>query len=286
VVLGGKGKAADHVVDTVGIFDASTDTWSSLPPMSTKREAYKDPAVGVSGDKIKLLVAGGKSNEGKHSLKSAECYDMKEKKWFALPNMIAPRSQTAGVFLADGVTFIVSGGFDEARVERLATCEQYNLITNVWTPVASLSKPFYGHCCVLYKNKPVVLGGECIRGWFSHFNPCEQYNAVSNKWSPFPSLGKVGAHLGAAVVQDKIYVVDPYVVQVFIGGSWTEIPPVKLQNPYSNTAVCLWNKLVVLGVDHKGNTVVKEFNPATGEWSDVPNLTSHCSQWFDFAVSF
>ena len=186
-------------LNTVEMFNPMKNTWSMLAPMSTKRCYH---AVGISGDKNNVVVAGGRNDTSGAVLSSAEWYNFNANKWDALPNISTYRTSTGGVFLADGTTFLVTGGYNGSRI--LSSCEQLNITTRTWSFAASLSISRGFHCTVLYNGKPVVLGGLNVSSYA--LDSCEQYTPTTNAWTGFPALKMVRYWGGATVIQSRIYI--------------------------------------------------------------------------------
>ena len=254
-------------------------TGTALPLGLMKDRRYA--TMGISGNKSKLVVVGGR--EYLNCLSSAECYDFGTKQWEALPNMRTKRGTTSGVFLADGLTFLVTGG-DNGKI--LSSCEQLSLTTRTWSPAAVLSGPRGGHCTVLYNSKPVVLGGCNGSGWL---NMCEQYSPTNNTWSIFPAFKSGRAYFAAAVVLDKLYIAGGMgaadSVEVYDGSAWADLPFSLPQNTrYNCTMICMQGKLVVIGKNRNGIHIYTLPNDEekTGEWKDNGTLYYRGSQYFGF----
>jgi hypothetical protein len=58
-------------------------------------------------------------------------------------------------------------------------------------------------------------------------------------------------------------------VEVFDGASWTELLTILPRDRYGFAAVCLQDKLVMLGGDE---VEVDVYDPVTKEWSELPQM--------------
>lgn len=218
---------------------------------------YFSPAVAYLPKTHCIIIAGGWDHT-RETLCHTQMFDFTELVWKDQPPMKTKRDFTAGVCLADGITFLVCGGRCEPQT--LSSCEQFDSKTKTWTSVASLSTPRRDHTMVSYKGTPVVLGGkhEIL------LNTAERYEM--GEWSPFPPFNVARRDFGAAVVYDKIYIAGGRIdgghsgtleaysstIEAYDGASWS-ILPTELPSGarYEHTAVCFHNKLAVFGGNNR-----------------------------------
>jgi influenza virus NS1A-binding protein len=113
-------------VDSVEVFDVSTNAWSELPKLNTARGRFDATQI------EDCLYACGGSN-GASELNSAECFDSAMNKWVALPDMSVKRSY-AGVVALNGKVYVV-GGWNGSS---LSSCEVYDPSTGTWSSTAPL----------------------------------------------------------------------------------------------------------------------------------------------------
>lgn len=219
-----------------------TSEWSHAIVPLMRRYRYAYPAISYLPGANAIIVAGGQNSI--FPLSSVETFDFSKMIWIEQPPMSIMRKRTAGICLADGITFLVCGGDDG---DNLSSCEQFNSITRTWSPVADMLAPRMLHSMVLYKGIPIVLGGI----YDGELNTCEQYE--SGKWSSFPAFDISRYEFGAAVVLDKIYIAGGYInshtlstVEFYDGASWS-IMPTKIPPRARNAVVGLQDKLIVLG---------------------------------------
>jgi kelch-like protein 2/3 len=74
-----------------------------------------------------LLVIGGQAPK---AIRSVECYDLKEQKWYAACGMPSRRCR-AGLVLLDNKVYVV-GGFNGSL--RVKTVDVYDIQTDQWAP--------------------------------------------------------------------------------------------------------------------------------------------------------
>jgi hypothetical protein len=264
---------------SVEMFESETGTWTALPDMSSERGLGPASCV-VGGSKI--IVAGGRER-GDGYLASAEVFDFETKKWTAIAPMREERSFFSGVLLDDGVTFLVTGGYNGAY---LASCEQRDTTTMTWSAAPAMATARCKHCTVLYKKNAVVLGGHSATAL------CEEFDATARKWTTFPPLTQTRYDHGACVLNDeKIFVSGGWVnysvsasVEVFDGVKWSVLDAV-LSATRSDHACAVWEgKVVVLGGTKEG---IEVFDEAEKKWrSDVIPKMSTPSRLNLTAVSF
>lgn len=218
------------------------------------------PAMAFIPGRNVFIVAGG--NDEGSLLSFVEVLDLSAMTWKDGPPMATVRDSSAGVCLADGTTFMVCGGYDGTQ---LSSCELFD--GEKWSSAANMSASRGDHSTVLYKDKPVALGGYSGE---ESLATAEQYDHSTNVWAPFPSFEMPRSSFGAAVVLDKIYVtggVDYHSmgwVEVFDGNAWSFLSSgLPSGCRYNHTAVCFEDKLVVLG-----GTILKMdvYDPIDDEW--------------------
>lgn len=245
----------------------SDKQWSGevIPLMKPIRAS---PSIAFIPGRNVIIVAGGRDNcnDDEHLFSSVAKLDLSTMTWSDEPPMATVRGGAAGVCLADGITFIVCGGYNNKTA--LSSCELFD--GKAWAAAADMLVARNFHAMVLYRGQPVVLGGE--NGIYLHLNMAEQYDYSTNTWSPFPSFAILRSRLSAAVVLDKIYITGGSTyrtldyVEVFDGNAWSTMPFRLPSGPRDeHAAVCFEDKLVVLGGTRKK---VDVFDPNENKWVD------------------
>lgn len=133
VVGGQTGPGCDwSFVNTMEVYDPTTDTWAPGPPMPTIRTALS--AVVVKG---KLYAIGGLANDCmNHHLAVVEAYDPMTGQWTQRASMNEGRAWPAAVVAGDGYIYVAGGSTSDYPTTD--TVEQYNPDTDTWTYVASM----------------------------------------------------------------------------------------------------------------------------------------------------
>ncbi|ELT91499.1 hypothetical protein CAPTEDRAFT_172031 [Capitella teleta] len=190
VAMGGYDRG--ECVDSVEVFDVSTNSWSELPKLLTARGRFDATQIDD------CLYACGGSN-GASELNSAECFNSTLNKWLALPDMASNRSN-AGVVALNGKVYAV-GGWNGSS---LASCEVYDPDTDAWTSIASLKYGRSQAAVCAYGGCIYAVGGcdawKCLAS-------AERYNPETDEWTSIASAGTPRRGAGVQVFNDKLYVV-------------------------------------------------------------------------------
>jgi len=142
-------------LDTVEVYDPSSDTWSTAAPMPTRK--YDLAAVGMNG---KLYVIGGSalsstSPTGVAVLRTVEVYDPSTNTWSTASHpMPTPRAQLAAVAL-NGNAYAI-GGFDSSPVNAV---EVYHASVDSWTGGTGLAGNRFGLAAAEVNGMIYALGG-------------------------------------------------------------------------------------------------------------------------------
>ena len=142
------------------VYDAATDTWSSVAAMHTSRERHT--AVSLADGRV--LVAGGLTLmfegdfPGTIPTATAEIYDPWSDTWVAAAPMTDARYGHTTTLLASGRVLVTGGMSDSYGV--LASAETYDPATDTWTLLPSMSVPRMNATATLVSDHGlVVIGG-------------------------------------------------------------------------------------------------------------------------------
>ncbi|XP_054167851.1 kelch-like protein 3 [Oppia nitens] len=100
-------------------------------------------------------------------------------------------------------TIYICGGSSDDSTGYLSNCYQYNQQTGVWLTIKSMSTPRYEYRLVSNKNQLYAIGGY---GGTKYLNTVETYNQQTNQWQSLASLRITRSNIGAALINDTIYV--------------------------------------------------------------------------------
>ncbi len=158
-------------VNTVYMYDPTTDVWTQKASMSIARETS---AVAVDG---KIYAIGGFNGTSPsfNILSSVEMYNPGTNTWSTMPSMITPRFGENCIVIG-GIIYAV-GGFTNSSYSATNTIEKYNTETNTWIPwdgssfQLSLARGWMGASVI--DNNIYVFGG--MNASTNLYNRLEQY---------------------------------------------------------------------------------------------------------------
>lgn len=218
---------------------------SPAPPLRDARQHHTATLLADG----RVLVVGGRGNDGLSTLSSCELFDPKKQRWARCAPLKVARSHHAATALDDGRLLVTGGTTHESaagqnRFVALASVELYDPKTNVWTSVAPMGDARNGHTATLLLDGTVlVVGG--AREQRQHLASVERFDPKSGAWTAGQPL-RVPRWLHAAVRDSEGGV-------LVVGGR-------------SNASQ-----------DHKGPGVsiadVERFDPQTGAWTSLPAMS-------------
>ena len=115
---------------TLEVYDLSSETWTQLADMPTKRWGLS--AVAFDGE---IYVFGGRSLDVRPA--SVEVYDPQDSSWTSITNIPTPRYQLTTCII-DSNIYAIDGWYSSSSGPIYDTVEVYNPITNVWTTATSM----------------------------------------------------------------------------------------------------------------------------------------------------
>jgi N-acetylneuraminic acid mutarotase len=231
-VYGGERMHTQHVHGGVNLrtqplrmfwaYDPKTDAWTRLKPNPVPVHHGAVAAVGK-----KFYVFGGfrlpdTGKIGWYPEDKAWVYDSETEIWSELPPMPTPRGAQAAVAVGNKI-YVVGGakipsGMDfpdglnpGGPIEILGTTEMFDTEKNSWTTLKPMTLPRNHHDVADLDGKLYVIGGavrSCFPGgWSSSVSMNEVYDIATDTWSTRAPMPTARSGVGAAVVDDKIYVI-------------------------------------------------------------------------------
>lgn len=208
----------------------------------------------------RVLVAGGRSLDGRESLSSAELYDPQSGSWSATGDMLSPGSGDA-VLLDDGRVLLV----------REASAELYDPTTGSWAPAAPMTTRDH----ITYTVTRLVDGRVLLAG----MGGAEVYDPESDSWTRTGDMltprynhvatllldGRVLVAGGDEEPDSEIHTAELYDSAT---GSWSATGDVGV--PRSHGGVLLPDGRVLdMGAPYGGPQLGDLYDPDTGQWSPV-----------------
>ena len=216
-------------IQTAGLFDPNSNTWSATGSMTTSRRGHF--MIRLADGRV--FVGGGNSEAG--DVKSAEIYDPAAGTFTSVADMPTTRADTHAVLLSNGNVLII-GGYSSG-LGHLKSAVIYNVSTGLWSTVNSQMQTAHnlGAAIVTLADGRILIAG----GWDSTLRGISQteiFDPSTNTFSAGPGLSERRADLTAHVLQDgKV---------VLIGGA----------DGYGN----VWNSVDVF--DPVTSRITKQFN--------------------------
>ena len=132
-----------------------------------------------------LYAIGGWS--GGHRVATAERYDPAANTWTAIASMASARTDFAAA--AMGGALYVTGGLEGPYAGphvALMRCERYDPVSNVWSRIADLPEPRFGHALACLGGSLYAVGGGAVDdGPCSTLSPW-RYDAITDAWVVAP----------------------------------------------------------------------------------------------------
>lgn len=203
-----------------------------------------------------LLVIGGQAPK---AIRSVECYDLKEEKWYQAAEMPTRRCRAGVTVLNDKVYAI--GGFNGSL--RVRTVDVYDPTTDQWTSCCSMEARRSTLGVSILNNCIYAIGG--FDG-SSGLNTAEMYDPLVGEWRMIPSMSTRRSSVGVGVLNGLLYAVGGYdgftrqcLASVecynYITDTWTNVADMSAQR--SGAGVGVMNGMIWCIGGHNGPNVRK-----------------------------
>ncbi|XP_032805634.1 kelch-like protein 2 isoform X1 [Petromyzon marinus] len=221
-----------------------------------------------------MIVVGGQAPK---AIRSVECYDLKEERWFQVGELPSRRCR-AGVVVLNGMVYAV-GGFNGSL--RVRTVDVYDAAKDVWLAAPNM------------QDRRSTLGAAVLNGVLyavggfdgsTGLATVEAYNYKTNEWVHVASMNTRRSSVGVGVVGGILYAVGGYdgasrqclgSVEAFnpISNEWTYVKEMSIRR--SGAGVGVLDGLLFAVGGHDGPLVrksVEVFNPPTNSWRQVADM--------------
>lgn len=223
-----------------------------------------------------MLVIGGQAPK---AIRSVECYDFKEDRWFQLAEMPSRRCR-CGVALINGQVYAV-GGFNGSL--RVRTVDMYDPVKDTWTACPSMEARRSTLGVAVLNDLIYAVGG--FDG-SSGLNTAECLDVQTGEWHMIAAMSTRRSSVGVGVVRGFLYAVGGY-----DGSSRQCLSSVECYNPAedkwtlvaemscrrSGAGVGVVDGLLYAVGGHDGPLVrnsVEVYNPETNSWSQLSDMYS------------
>jgi len=285
IIWGGQLHGDNTKVNTGGIYDPATDTWSG---MSASPLSVRSGSTAVwSG--TQMLIWGGGNLVGA-PLNDGAAYNPATNTWTLLNAVNAPTARTRHTAIWTGSEMVIWGG--NTIFGATNTGSKYNFATNTWTAIPTTSAPAerFGHTAIWTGTKMIIWGG--LSSTF--VNDGAIYNYATNTWDGPTSLitapafriehtavwtgtemlifGGLGFGAGVSIGS----AVGKYNLST---NSWASVDVPGSPQPIStHTAIWTGTEMIIFGgtleTSGSSNTGAK-FNPTSNIWtSNLPLLNN------------
>lgn len=212
-ILGGFRETSFDPVANVRIYDLASGEWSEGTAMPTPRGA-----AGWTVQNGRIHVIGGNATgpdavQGQpdvritedNSVNIHEAYDPATNTWTRLAPMPTPRNHL-GAAAVDGRIHAVLGRAND--VSTLTTHEIYDATSDTWSTGPAVPTGRSGVAVLAHEGAVYTFGGEAFaEGNSRTFDDAERFDPRTNRWEQLPPMPTSRHGLGAAAIDDAIYVV-------------------------------------------------------------------------------
>lgn len=175
-------------VDSLKMYDPSTDTWVEKKPGPFARWQHAAASIGN-----KMYVFGS-SNQ----MTPLECYDAITDTWSRITHSLVGRAYPSVV--TDGVKLYILGGWAGTALRTLSI---YNPSTNTWSTGTQMPIGVYGASTVVVGTKIYVIGGFTAG---PSIPTLQIYDILTDTWSYGANAKRTFSYLGVIELKNKIYI--------------------------------------------------------------------------------
>ncbi|CAH0564270.1 unnamed protein product [Brassicogethes aeneus] len=241
---------------------------------TTFRTPRTKPRQPVGLPKV-LLVVGGQAPK---AIRSVECYDFKEERWYQVAEMPTRRCR-AGLAVLNGKVFAV-GGFNGSL--RVKTVDSYEAGLDLWSAMESMEARRSTLGVAVLNNCIYAVGG--FDG-STGLSSAEMYDPQVGKWKIIQSMSTRRSSVGVGVLYGQLYAVGGYdgasrqclnSVECYTPETeaWITIPDMCSRR--SGAGVGVLDGILYAVGGHDGPLVrksVEAFDPAANRWTPVCDMT-------------
>jgi hypothetical protein len=184
-------------LNTLEAYHPGTNTWATLPNMSTGREGL---GVAVRGGV--LYAIGGTTPSG--ITNTVEAYYPESEFWAAVAPMVTPR-RSFGVGVMDGKIYVVGGTSDGTAAGSLSSVEVYDPTANTWTAGPALPSARRMLAVGVVDGILYAVGGQNADG--NYLTLVDALDPVAGTWTSKQALPQARAQHVVGVVDNALYVV-------------------------------------------------------------------------------
>lgn len=269
----------DKIPDQLETQDASRGIWEHMPSMPAPRSEVATAALGN-----KIYVIGGLDSFARNT-NAVAAYDAEAKTWASLPAFPIKLHHAMSAAL-NGKLYVIGGmvGLNFEPINKIWVLQED---THEWKELADMPEAIGAAAAVGFapggnEQSPearIYIFGGIKKGGLSQ--KTFAYNPAQNEWKVVKPIPTPREHLGAAVVDGKIYVVGGRekslkknldVLEIYDPEKdvWSVGPSLPTRRS-GVTAASLAGKLYVFGGEHifGTNSETEVFDPAAKSWNTL-----------------
>ncbi|MCI4380144.1 hypothetical protein PGIGA_G00236430 [Pangasianodon gigas] len=231
------------------------------------------PRTPVSLPKVMIVVGG----QAPKAIRSVECYDFQEDRWYQVADLPSRRCRAGVVFMAGKVYAV--GGFNGSL--RVRTVDVYDGVRDQWSAVPSMQERRSTLGAAVLGDLLYAVGG--FDG-STGLSSVEAYNPKTNDWVFVAPMNTRRSSVGVGVVDGKLYAVGGYdgasrqclsTVEEYdpVTNKWDYVADMSTRR--SGAGVGVLNGQLYAAGGHDGPLVrksVEVFDPATNTWRQVCDM--------------
>ncbi len=204
-----------------------------------------------------------------------------EDSWTQVANMPTPRAELAAA-VVEGRIYTIGGynySYPPSKFQILATVEEYNPTTNIWTRRADMLTARYALAAAVVDGRIYTIGGVNESG--DHVATVDEYNPVTDTWRSRADMPTPRQNLVAVAVDGRIYAIGGW-------NGWDEnscFATVEMYDPTTNmwtrrtdmptarfglTAAVVNGYIYILGGGFRKGVIdppVELYDPSTDTWT-------------------
>eukprot|EP00296_Roombia_truncata_P000010 JP435665.1.p1 GENE.JP435665.1~~JP435665.1.p1 ORF type:complete len:737 (+),score=221.44 JP435665.1:53-2263(+) len=267
-------------LQTVEVYDPTTNAWENIAPMTCKRRGLA--AAALNG---LIYVVGGW--DGEHYLDSVEVYDPRVGKWQIECKMTYARCYGAATAM-DGKLYVVGGYYGNRNLD---TVECYDPRTQTWTPCARMATPRRGVGLVVSEESVQVWDGQqtvdkverylyAVGGWNGTHNldTVERYDPEANEWTVVERMSSARSSVSTANLGGKLYAIGGWDGSRYLNtveryqsktNEWAPAASMTCARSYGAVATMLGKVYALGGWDGQGSRrldTVEYYDPRYDQW--------------------
>lgn len=201
VVAGGRGTTG-AILAVAERYDPATGAWSpasAMPAVRTGHTAFYVPPTGALTT-ARVVVAGGTTlgRVGETPATSVDAYDVATNTWVQGTAGAARLDRTYAQTVFRGNPQLLATGGQTGTPVTVADVEAYDIVTDTWSPAASMLTARRGHAAVTLPDGRVLVAG----GYNANnaiLATTELYDPATNTWTAGPNMATPRARFTLSV---------------------------------------------------------------------------------------